>query len=116
MANWHHVTVHNPCAICDKTDWYARSTDGTWALCRRVDTGLGLHKLDKAGAACWLYRLNGNAPRRQPCPEVMLSPHAACADAATLDVVYRTLLAAALAHEVAAAVNTLRQRLGKVQA
>lgn len=93
MPNWCHVSPHDPCRICDKGDWCAVSTDGAWALCRRLDTGVGIRKLDKAGAECWLYRLDGNGPRRQPSLAVPPALHAACADAATLDRVYRELLA-----------------------
>ena len=52
-----YVSHREPCRICDKPDWCSFSADGTWALCRRVDTGAGIHKVDKAGADYWLYRL-----------------------------------------------------------
>jgi hypothetical protein len=50
MRDWHTVSRHHPCPICDKADWCSVSADGTWAICRRVDTGSGVHRVDKAGA------------------------------------------------------------------
>jgi hypothetical protein len=62
-------------------------------MCRRLDTGEGLQKVDRAGVDYWLYRLE--SPRTStPLP---LEPQAqstrACASDDVLDQVYRTLLA-----------------------
>ena len=69
MRHWHTVSHHTPCLICGKPDWCRVSIDGTRALCRRVDTGAGSHKVDKAGAEYWLYRLDDHARGRQPSLE-----------------------------------------------
>jgi len=67
--------------------------DGALALCRRVDTGAGLHKVDKAGADFWLYRLNSRSTYGQSLIELPSQPQAERADPATLDRTYRALLA-----------------------
>jgi hypothetical protein len=90
MATWLHVSHCQPCPICDKPDWCARSSDGVWALCRRVDTGAGVHKVDKAGADYWLYH---HAPYRHSILEVPSQPHAERAEPVILDLAYRALLA-----------------------
>ena len=94
MRAWCHVSPHEPCRICDKPDWCSVSADGTWALCRRLDTGAGIHKVDKTGADYWLYRLNGHVPCRQSLIELPVQPHIKRANSVTLDGVYRALLAA----------------------
>jgi hypothetical protein len=96
MRTWHDVSHREPCRICDKPDWCSFSADGTRALCRRLDTGEGIHKVDKSGANYWLYRMDGHTSRQsiielpsQPCRARIER-----ADPATLDRVYRALLAA----------------------
>src|SRR5262249_6245189 len=83
----------------DKPDWCSFSADGTWALCRRLDTGAGIHKVDKIGADYWLYRLDGPILSRQPIIELPSQPcrkRIERANPATLDRVYRALLTALL--------------------
>jgi hypothetical protein len=92
MNDWHNVLPHSPCPICGKPDWCRISTDGAWAICRRVDTGGGMHKQDKGGADYWLYRLDGGSQQPRPAVEVCLPSSPVCADTGTLDRVYRTLL------------------------
>jgi len=92
MSDWHDASRHTPCPICGKPDWCRVSTDGGWAICRRVDTGSGIHKQDKGGAEYWLYRLDGGAPQQRPAVEAPTPLRPACADTGTLDRVYRTLL------------------------
>src|SRR5262249_20619315 len=97
MRTWHDVSHHEPCRICDKPDWCSFSADGTWALCRRLDTGTGIHKVDKSGADYWLYRLDAHTPSRRPIIDLPSQPCRAQverADPATLDRVYRALLTA----------------------
>ena len=97
MRIWRHVSPNHPCPICGKSDWCSLSIDGTWALCRRIDTGAGIHKVDKTGADYWLYRLDGPTPSRQPIVELPSQPcreRVERADPATLDRVYRALLIA----------------------
>jgi DNA primase len=97
MHAWCHVSPHEPCRICAKPDWCAVSADGAWAPCRRLDTGAGIHKVDKTGADYWLYRLDSPTPSRQPIIEQPSQPcrsRVERADPATLDRVYRALLAA----------------------
>jgi hypothetical protein len=96
MRTWHDVSHREPCRICDKPDWCSFSADGTWALCRRLDTGEGIHKVDKSGADYWLYRMDGHTSRQsiielpsQPCRARIER-----ADPATLNRIYRALLAA----------------------
>ena len=119
MRDWHDVSRHTPCPICGKFDWCRLSTDGVWAICRRVDTGSGRRKQDKGGAEYWRYRLDGNAMQPRPpvtCP-VSLQP--VCADTGTLDRAYRALLDAlplapshrqALRHRGLTDVEILRRR------
>jgi hypothetical protein len=95
---WHEVTGLSPCPICGKPDWCARSADGAWAICRRVEVAGGKPKLDKAGAAYWVYRLDGHAARDAPARALPATPAPARADPATLDRVYRALLAALALH------------------
>jgi|RhiMetdeSRZDD1v2_1073273.scaffolds.fasta_scaffold50267_6 hypothetical protein len=92
MSDWHDASRHTPCPICGKPDWCRVSTDGGWAICRRVDTGSGIHKQDKGGAEYWLYRLDGGSlqPRQAIVFPAPLKP--ACADTSTLDRIYRALL------------------------
>jgi hypothetical protein len=94
MSIWRRVSPSHPCPICSKCDWCAISTDGVWAICRRVDTGAGSHKVDKAGADYWLYRLDGHSPCRYPMSGLPSQLYPERADPATLDRVYRALLAA----------------------
>jgi hypothetical protein len=97
MRDWQTVSQRHPCPICEKADWCSVRTDGTWAICRRVDTGAGLHKVDKAGAEYWLYPLDGHTPSRQSIIELSSQPgreRIECADPATLDHVYRAVLTA----------------------
>jgi uncharacterized protein DUF3854 len=93
MHAWHAVTRHNPCSICDHSDWCCTSTDGTWAICRRVDTGAGLHRVDKAGADYWLYRLDGHVPWQPSLSTPAPPPQPERADPLTIDRVYSSLLA-----------------------
>ncbi len=58
-SKWNEVTRFNPCKICGRPDWCSTSSDGIWAVCRRVDTGEGLHRIDKSGGDYWLYRMGG---------------------------------------------------------
>lgn len=53
---WHEVNKSEPCPICGHTDWCR--INGNWVVCRRVDTGRGIHRVDKSGADYWLYRLD----------------------------------------------------------
>ena len=97
MRTWHNVSHREPCRICDKPDWCSFSADGAWALCRRLDTGAGIHKVDKTGADYWLYRLDGHTPSRQLVIELPPQPcrsRVERADPTTLDRVYRALQAA----------------------
>jgi hypothetical protein len=66
--------------------------DGAWAICRRVDTGSGIHKQDKSGAEYWLYRLDGSSLHQRPAVEAPTPLRPACADTDTLDHIYRALL------------------------
>ena len=92
MRDWQHVSPHTPCPICWKSDWCCVSMDGAWAICRRVNTGIGRHKQDKGGTEYWLYRLDGSSLQPRPTVEVPPPSNPMCADTGTLDRVYRALL------------------------
>jgi len=94
MHAWCHVSHSDPCGICGKPDWCAVSADGTWTLCRRVDNGTGLHRVDKAGGEFWLYRIGAHSSSAWPTHELPTQQHVEGADPITLDQVYRALLAA----------------------
>jgi hypothetical protein len=94
MRAWYRVSPSDPCPICCKRDWCARSVDGAWALCRRVDNGTGLHKLDKAGGEFWLYRVGAHSSSSQPTNALLSRPQPERANPATLGCAYRALLAA----------------------
>jgi hypothetical protein len=48
---WRRVSKDNPCPICKKPDWCAVATNGTVALCQRVESA------KRCGEAGWLHRL-----------------------------------------------------------
>lgn len=93
MRIWCHVSHSDPCRICGKPTWCVLSADGAWAICRRFDTGTGLHKVDKAGANYWLYHLHGRAVPRPLITAPPAQSHTERAEPSTLDQVYRALLA-----------------------
>lgn len=91
---WREVSKSSPCPICGRPDW-CRVSD-TWIVCRRVDNGRGIHKIDKSGADYWVYRVDG---RMGPVPVDSLPepyPHAEPerADDEILYKVYTSLLRA----------------------
>lgn len=88
-AAWRQVTSSEPCPICGKSDWCRRSADGAAAICRRVDTGEGQEREDRAGGTFWLYHLNG-APQRPYTPPTDAEPDRGDPD--TLHRVYAALL------------------------
>jgi hypothetical protein len=59
-----------------------------------MDTGAGLHKVDKAGADYWLYHLDGASPAPRSIIHIPYPPTTQCADPSALDQGYRALLAA----------------------
>lgn len=92
MTNWREVTRTRQqyCPICGHDSWCRLSTDGAWAICRRLDTGEGEHRLDRNMADYWIYRLDGGS-ESDPTPWEP-DPHLPCADEATRDRVYQSLL------------------------
>lgn len=48
---WLRVTAEHPCPVCNKPDWCCVATDGSAALCQRVESG------NRRGDAGWLHRL-----------------------------------------------------------
>ncbi len=56
-TQWREATRREPCPICGRSDWCR--INGTWVVCRRVDNGRGIHRVDKSGADYWLYKLDG---------------------------------------------------------
>lgn len=92
-GDWKEVSRSHPCPICAHPHWCSFSTDGAWAICRRVDTGAGRHKLDRAGADYWVYALAAGAAARGEARAEPESGGAARADGTTLDRIYTALLA-----------------------
>lgn len=90
--NWREVTPRERCPICGHDSWCRLSTDGIWAICRRVGTDNGEHRLDRNASDYWIYRLDGiNATSSEPAPWEP-DPRMPCADEATRDRVYRAVL------------------------
>jgi hypothetical protein len=89
---WRRVTGTHRCPICDHPDWCRTTEDGAWAMCRRLDTGGGLYKVDKAGVDYWLYRLDRPTYSRPLNHELQRQSTRACARDDILDRVYRALL------------------------
>jgi len=93
MRTWSAVSHPNPCLICHKPDWCRVSQDNTWAICRRLDPGEGLHRIDRAGGEYWLYHLDGSLAKSYQVT-TLPQPHTVeRAEAPILDAVYRALLA-----------------------
>src|ERR1051326_6071833 len=93
VLTWLEATRVEPCPICDKSDWCTRTAEGTYAICRRLDTGQGRHKVDQAGGDYWVYRLDQSSAT--PAEDLRHLPRRRLAkptDAETLDRVYRALL------------------------
>ena len=59
---WLRVNRRTPCPVCSKTDWCLLSTDGSAAICARVQSDT------RAGEAGWLHQLNGR-PLPMPSPQ-----------------------------------------------
>src|SRR5262245_23784999 len=91
---WQRVHRHHPCPICDKPDWCRVSADGQWAICRRLNTGDGRRKVDKAGMEYWVYALHQDTTRASypPLPPTVVPP--VRASVAVLHQVYSALLGA----------------------
>ena len=90
---WAEVKAASPCQICDKPDWCSRSSDGVWSVCRRLETGGGLHKVDQAGVDFWLYWTGAGGRGGQAVPtELPSEPQAARAAPEDLDRVYHQVL------------------------
>jgi putative DNA primase/helicase len=79
---WQHVRPGFPCPICKRGDWCSVATDGTLAICRRIEAG-GKYKMDRNGVPFWMHRLDGSAlpdlplvsagPGRDPAPDADLA-------------------------------------------
>ena len=93
MRDWHSVSTTCPCSVCGKGSWCTRSADGRWAVCRRLDNGAGLHRVDRSGGEFWLYCLLERSSSRATTPPPS-QPDVERADPVTLDRVYGALLQA----------------------
>jgi len=89
---WYPVTSLSPCPICGHHDWCSFSSDGVWAVCRRLDSGNGHAKTDKSGSEYWVYRLEGHTSINQDTIEISTALGTKCADADILDRVYSSIL------------------------
>ncbi|MFC1989439.1 DUF3854 domain-containing protein [Chloroflexota bacterium] len=90
--SWLPVTSKSRCPICGHNTWCSFSSDGAYAVCRRLDTGNGHAKTDKSGSEYWVYRLDGRPSLNQDAIEVPATIGTKCADADTLDRVYSYVL------------------------
>ena len=92
--DWVTVGRDAPCMICDKPDWCARSSDGVWMICRRLDAG-GRHRVDAGGTDFWLYSTDDSVNVATvvvpPLPVVRAQ---ARAEVEVLDQVYQDVLVA----------------------
>ncbi len=104
---WYEVNRSDPCPICGRTDWCRQNS--TWIVCRRVDNGQGIHRLDKSGADYWLYKRDGaiGPVAVDALPDIQQSEPER-ADDKTLYMVYTSLLRALSLSD--AHRNNLRQR------
>lgn len=98
-AAWKEVDRFNPCIICGKIDWCSYSSDGVWAVCRRIDAGDALRKSDRSGADYWLYRVDGKSFDERDDEREDIIPTATIeatkierADTDTINTVYQALL------------------------
>jgi hypothetical protein len=83
---WQRVNRKQLCPICAKPDWCRVSSDGQWAICRRLDTGNGHRKVDKAGVEYWIYRLqSGPVTARPP----LLPPSVVQDERAPVDILHQ---------------------------
>ncbi len=51
MSEWRRVSKAHPCPICERADWCGVSTDGSAAVCMRVESGTATRN------GGWLHRL-----------------------------------------------------------
>src|SRR3989344_8238593 len=88
--NWKE-NIHEHCQICHHRGWCCISEDGAWAICRRIDTGDGNHKIDGTGGDYWVYQLKKNDTSLET---VMIAPEPQKerAEPYDLDAVYGELL------------------------
>ena len=84
-AEIHRVSHHNPCPICEKTDWCGVFSDGSAAICMRIEEGA----IKETANGGFVHRLNSepsqhNRPRYRPKKEATQR-----ADAQNLNRVYQ---------------------------
>src|SRR5262245_44210130 len=88
---WRRVNGASPCSVCGHADWCAVSSDGTLAMCMRVEAGAFKTGTSKDGSTYFLHRLSGG-PR--PAAELPQQPAGGAkrATADTLGAVHQALL------------------------
>jgi uncharacterized protein DUF3854 len=91
-GSWHRVSRKERCPICGKSDWCRLSDDGAWVLCRRLDLGDGMHRIDKNGEDAWLYRRDRGQDTGHPTPEPAPLRPPKCAPPHLLHQVYHAWL------------------------
>lgn len=57
--NLHRVSKEKPCPICNKPDWCLSSSDGSTAICQRIEKG----SIKKVGDAGYLHIIDAEANR-----------------------------------------------------
>jgi P4 family phage/plasmid primase-like protien len=89
-GRWRDASPRHPCPVCDHTSWCRISEDESVALCRHKDNGEP--RTDKNGAVYYVHRLreSTNGERWQ---EPIFTTPGPRAEPATLDLVYKVLLA-----------------------
>jgi hypothetical protein len=91
-GSWHRVSRNESCPICGKSDWCRLSDDGAWALCRRLNTGTGLHRIDQNGEDAWLYPQGRGQHTGFPSPQSAPLRTSECAPPHLRHNVYKALL------------------------
>ena len=89
---WVEVSSKSPCFICGKSDWCSVSRDGGVTICRRLDTGEGVHKMDRNGGDYWMYFRDGRTTKDFSSPPPTDDHEGERADPDTLNRLYSALL------------------------
>jgi hypothetical protein len=92
LGRWLRANKTDPCPVCRRTSWCARTADGTVAACRRVEVGAWRSKIDRAGCPVYLHRLADGRLQAASLPRIP-SRHPQRAAPDVLHAVYGDLLA-----------------------
>ena len=83
--HWQRVRRDRPCPICERPDWCLLATDGSAAICARIESA------KRCGEAGWLHRLRDDSwcPPRRKVRAVPLTTAGPRRDLASLAAGYR---------------------------